>query len=304
MWDGRPQLRRGSRRYGRQMPGQNGLRLCFACGAPSHYAQGRACPRRDRLPGPARAARARRALARGQQQAEHDHVHHRRPDGARPDRDAEDAGADRGSGSELPARVRLDVALLSVAHHRPDRRVRAQPPRDGQHPAAGRLWRVQRQERPAGLAAAGGLPDDPHRQDAERLRHGDERDLRPAGLGAVQRRRRAGRVLRVHQARLPRTPTSPSTRTASSPSTRRTPTRPTSTRTWRWIGSTPTSRPLERPALHAGPVFRSARPGDPRDEVPERLRDHAAPDRPRASTRRTSRTSPAGSGRSHGSVPG
>ncbi len=269
------------RRYGRlDGRSRNGLRLGFACGAPSHYAQGRACPRRDRLPGPARAARARRALARGQQQAERDHVHHRRPDGARPDRDAEDAGPDRSAGSELPARVRLDVALLPIAHHRPDRRVRAQPPRHGQHPATGRLWRVQRQERPAGLAAAGGLPDDPHRQDAERVRHGDERDLRPAGLGAVQRRRRAGRVLRLHQApfrvhRLrPRRERGP----------RPVPPGRLPDRRLRGPGGGPDRRPLheplERPALHAGPVLRSARPGDPRDEVPERLRDHAAPDRP------------------------
>ena len=98
------------------------------------------------------------------------------------------------------------------------------------------------------------------------------------------------------------TPTSRSTRTAPSSNTRRRTTRRPSTATSPSTGSTSTSRTIpERPALHAGPVLRPARSGDARDEVPERLRHARLCRSTRASTRRTSRTSPAGSERSAGS---
>ena len=120
-------------------------------------------------------------------------------------------------GRELPARLRLDVALLPVA------RSRCRP---ASTPTTTTSSATRRRRAATASSTtrttcrsgcSGRLPHDPHRQDAERLRHRDERDLRPAGLGPVQRRQRGleGRVLRLHQARPPPTPTSPSTRTAS-----------------------------------------------------------------------------------------
>ena len=64
--------------------------------------------------------------------------------------------------------------------------VRAQPPHRVEQPARGRLREVRRERDDAGLDAARGLPDDPHRQVPQRLRPG-EPDRGPQGVDRLAR---------------------------------------------------------------------------------------------------------------------
>ena len=279
--DGRPQLRPGAVVMVDLMAGQETGCASASLRAPSHYGQGRACPRRDRLPGPARAARAGRAsraasskpnviMFTTDDQTVRDMV-------AMPKTQALIGNA----GRELPARVRLDVALLPLAGHGADRRVRAQPPAS---------WATRRRRAATARSTtrttcrSGCSRRATARSTSARCRTASARTDRatyvPPGWGPFNGGSGQGRVLRLHRPALRLHRLHARRERRRQDLQRRTTTRPTSTRTSRSIGSTTTSPNFPNSPLYMQVQFFAPHdPATPATEVPERLRHRAAADR-------------------------
>ena len=182
------------------------------------------------------------------------------------------------AGRELPARLRLGPALLPLARHGPDRRVRAQHRRARQHSAGGRL---QQSSTTRTTCRSGCSPTATGRSTSARCRT-DSRTERggqtyvPPGWGPFAGGSGPGSRGEFYGFIGPPSAYTDFTldengvhKTSTTPTT----TRPTSTPTSRSSGSTTTSRTSPtRPLYMQVQFFAPARSRDTRSEVRQRLR--------------------------------